>query len=46
MTDYPPLTLAQVYDALSYYREHKVEIESEIAADEEALAWVTKRSAG
>lgn len=46
VADYPPLTLAQVYDALSYYHEHKAEIESEIAADEEALAWVTKRSAG
>lgn len=41
---YPPLTLAQVYDALSYYHEHEAEIESEVAANEEALAWVTKRS--
>jgi len=45
VADYPPLTLAQVYDALSYYHEHKAEIEGEIAANEEALAWVTKQSA-
>ena len=44
--NYPPLTLAQVYDALSYYHEHKSEIEAEIAANEEALAWVTRRSSG
>jgi uncharacterized protein (DUF433 family) len=43
---YPPLTLAQVYDALSYYHEHKSEIEAEIVANEEALAWVTRRSNG
>ena len=42
--NYPPLTLAQVYDALSYYHEHKSEIEAEIATDEEALAWVTRRN--
>ena len=41
---YPPLTLAQVYDALSYYHEHKAELEAEIANNREALAWVTKRS--
>ncbi len=40
--EYPPLTLAQIYDALSYYHEHKTEIEAEIAANEEALTWVTK----
>jgi len=45
VADYPPLTLTQVYDALSCYHEHKAEIESEIAANEEALAWVTKQSA-
>jgi len=44
--NYPPLTLAQVYDALSYYHEHRSEIEAEIAANEEALAWVTRRSSG
>ncbi len=44
--NYPPLTLAQVYDALSYYHEHKSEIEGEIAANEEALAWVTRRGSG
>jgi len=44
--NYPALTLAQVYDALSYYHEHKSEIEAEIAANEKALAWVTRRSGG
>jgi len=44
--NYPPLTLAQVYDALSYYHEHKSEIDAEIAANEEALAWVTRHSSG
>jgi uncharacterized protein (DUF433 family) len=44
MEDYPPLTLAQVYDALSYYHENKAAIEAEMTANEEALAWVTKRS--
>ena len=44
--NYPPLTLAQVYDALSYYHEHEPEIEAEIVANEEALAWVTRRSNG
>ncbi len=39
--DYPPLNLAQVYDALSYYHKHRAEMEGEIAANEEALAWVT-----
>jgi len=46
METYPPLTLAQVYDALSYYHEHKSAIEAELTANEEALAWVTKRSSG
>jgi len=31
------LTLAQVYDALSYYHEHKQEIEQYIAENREAL---------
>ena len=44
MENYLPLTLAKVYDALSYYHEHESEIEVEIAANEEALAWVTRRS--
>ena len=44
--DYPPLTLAQVYDALSYYHEHKSEIEAEMAANKEALVYVTRRSSG
>jgi len=35
--DYPHLTLAQVYDALSYYYEHPQEIEQYIAENEAAL---------
>jgi len=31
------LTLAQVYDALSYYHEHEKEIEQDIAQNREAL---------
>lgn len=31
------LTLAQVYDALSYYHEHELEIEQDIAQNREAL---------
>jgi uncharacterized protein (DUF433 family) len=31
------LTLAQVYDALSYYREHQAEIDRSIAQNREAL---------
>ncbi len=42
--DFPPLTLAEVYDALSYYHEHRIEIEAEMVANREALAWVTNRS--
>ena len=33
--DYPYLTLAQVYDALSYYHEHPQEIEQYIAENAE-----------
>ncbi len=35
--DYPTLTIAQVYDALSYYHEHTQEIEDYIRQNEEAL---------
>ena len=44
--DYPPLTLAQVYAALSYYHEHKAEVDAEVQANEEALAWVLSRNRG
>jgi uncharacterized protein (DUF433 family) len=33
---YEPITLAQVYDALSYYHDHKSEIEGYIRENEEA----------
>jgi uncharacterized protein (DUF433 family)/uncharacterized protein YuzE len=35
--DYPTLTIAQVYDALSYYHEHTQEIEEYIRQNKEAL---------
>lgn len=38
---FPVLTLAQVYDALSYYHEHTAEIEQYIRENEAAL-WRTK----
>jgi len=44
ITDFPPLTLTQVYAALSYYHEHSDAIEAEITANQEALAWVTTRN--
>jgi len=38
---FPVLTLAQVYDALSYYHEHPAEIERYIRENEAAL-WQTR----
>lgn len=32
---YPHLTLAQIYDALSYYYDHKEEIDNDIESDSE-----------
>jgi uncharacterized protein (DUF433 family) len=40
--DYPHLTLAQVYDALSYYHEHPQEIEQYIAENKAALCKTPK----
>jgi uncharacterized protein (DUF433 family) len=40
---FPVLTLAQVYDALSYYHEHTAEIEQYIRENEAAL-WRVKPS--
>ena len=34
---WPHLTLAQIYDALSYYYDHKKEIDRELRAEERAL---------
>ena len=31
---YPQVSLAAVYDALSYYYDHRVEVDAEIAANE------------
>lgn len=49
---YPQLSLAQIYDALSYYHDHAVEIDAQIALQtptEEELArrrtkWQSRRS--
>lgn len=35
--EFPHLTLAQVYDALSYYYDHRDQIDAEIAADTSPL---------
>lgn len=40
--DYPYLTLAQVYDALSYYHEHPQEIEQYIAENKATLCKTPK----
>jgi len=42
INDYPHLTLAQVYDALSYYHEHPQEIEQYIAENKAALCKTPK----
>lgn len=42
--DYPTLTIAQVYDALSYYHEHTQEIEEYIRQNEEALCQALETS--
>jgi uncharacterized protein (DUF433 family) len=34
--EFPHLTLAQIYDALSYYYDHKDDIEQELAENTEA----------
>ena len=34
--EYPDLTHAQIYAALAYYHDHKVEIEAELSEDESA----------
>ena len=38
------ITLAQVYDAMSYYYDHKSEIDSEIKQNEDADYWKRKVS--
>lgn len=35
LTLYPPLSLAQVYTALTYYYDHREEIEADLAADDQ-----------
>jgi uncharacterized protein (DUF433 family) len=41
VTLFPHLTLAQVYDALSYYYDHKAEIDRDLAANTEEY-WKAK----
>lgn len=36
--EWPHLTLAQIYDALSYYYDHKRDIDAEIRRNEKAYA--------
>jgi hypothetical protein len=43
VTLFPHLTLAQVYDALSYYYDHKAEIDRDLAANTEEY-WKAKTS--
>ena len=42
--DYPTLTIARIYDALSYYHEHTQEIEEYIRQNEEALCQALETS--
>ncbi|MCS6910210.1 MAG: DUF433 domain-containing protein [Anaerolineales bacterium] len=42
---HPHLTLAQVHDALSYYYDHRQEIDAEILADEKFVAGLRKKYA-
>lgn len=37
VTDYPQLSLGDVYAALAYYHDHRAEIEAQMAADEELV---------
>ncbi|MDI7249505.1 MAG: DUF433 domain-containing protein, partial [Bacillota bacterium] len=41
--EFPHLTLAQVYDALSYYYDHKEEIDQEMRANTARLQPLTRR---
>lgn len=42
---YPDLTLAQVHAALTYYYDHRQEIESELAAEDQAAEDFERRKA-
>lgn len=42
LREFPQLTPAQVYDALSYYYDHQPEIEDEIRQAHDLDAWMTK----
>ena len=39
---HPHLTLAQVHDALSYYYEHRMTLDSDIAAGQEFIGYLNK----
>jgi uncharacterized protein (DUF433 family) len=38
VAEHPGLTLAQVYSALAYYHDHRVEIDADLKADELFIA--------
>ena len=42
LREFPQLTPAQVYDALSYYYDHQPEIEAEIRQAHDLTGWMTK----
>lgn len=42
LREFPQLTPAQVYDALSYYYDHQPEIEEEIRQAHDLEAWMAK----
>jgi uncharacterized protein (DUF433 family) len=46
LTEYPDLTLEQVYAALAYYHGHKEEIEADFAREHEAASEFDSRKAG
>ena len=42
LREFPQLTPAQVYDALSYYYDHRAEIEDEIRQAHDLKTWMMK----
>jgi uncharacterized protein (DUF433 family) len=46
VSDYPSITLSDVYAALAYYFDHKDEIDADIKADDEHWAEVERQNPG
>jgi uncharacterized protein (DUF433 family) len=46
VSDYPSLTLSDVYAALAYYFDHQSEIDADIKADDEHWAEVERQNPG